>query len=135
MSDLPPRQRSIEAVFACSWQMMSADEQRVLARLSVFRGGFTREAAEQVAGANLNTLLSLADKSMLRREADGGRFVMHELVRQFAAQQRQALAPGAIGDGDGPSLAHCRYYARLMAREDAPGAEPHAPPSPPAVCG
>jgi predicted ATPase/DNA-binding SARP family transcriptional activator len=121
MSDLPPRQRSIEAVFASSWQMMSADEQRVLARISVFRGGFTREAAEQVAGANLNTLLSLADKSMLRREADGGRFVIHELVRQFAAQQRQALAPGAIGDGDGPSLAHCRYYARLMAREARQG--------------
>jgi predicted ATPase/DNA-binding SARP family transcriptional activator len=112
LADLPPRQRSMRAVFACSWQMMSAAEQRVLARLSVFRGGFTREGAEQVAGANLKTLLALADKSMVRRDAGSGRFVVHELVRQFAAQQGEGLT----GAGSA-ALAHCRYYGRLMEQE------------------
>ncbi len=84
--NVPVRHRSIEAVFDHSWQLLSNSEQQVLTRLSVFQGGFTREAAEQVAGADLATLSALVDKSLLQRAA-ASRFALHELVRQFAASR------------------------------------------------
>ncbi len=108
LADLPARQRSMQAVFDHSWQMMTPAEQMVLAKLSVFRGGFTREAAEYVANANLRVLLSLVNKSLLQRQAENGRFTTHELLRQFAASQRQRL------DADDALLAHCRYFARQI---------------------
>ncbi len=84
----------------------------VLAKLSVFRGGFTRDAAEHVAGANLRILLSLVNKSFLQRRSDGGRYVMHELLRQYAAEQRQRL-----GVSEDAQYAHCRYFAQIVPRE------------------
>jgi predicted ATPase/DNA-binding SARP family transcriptional activator len=86
MRDLPERHRSMRAVFDYSWQALSADEQQVLSKLSVFRGGFQREAAEQVAGASLSILSSLVTRSLLRRTATG-RYDLHELVRQYAASK------------------------------------------------
>ncbi len=109
LADLPSRQRSMQAVFDYSWQMLTAVEQAVLAKLSVFRGGFTREAAEQVTGANLRVLLALVNKSVVQRNVENGRFTMHELLRQFAAQQRRQF------DANYETLlAHCRYFARLI---------------------
>ncbi|RPI29294.1 MAG: hypothetical protein EHM70_15855 [Chloroflexota bacterium] len=84
MRDLPERHRSMRAVFDHSWQMLTAEEQRVLRILSVFRGGFQRQAAEQVAGATLPVLSSLVIRSLLRRTG-AGRYDLHELVRQYAA--------------------------------------------------
>lgn len=112
LADLPDRQHSMRAVFDGSWQMLSPAEQTVLARLSVFRGGFTREAAETVAGANLRVLLALLHKSLLQRDAASGRFTVHELLRQFAAEQRARLDPD-----DAAALAHCRYFADLVQAE------------------
>ena len=65
--DLPERHRSMRAVFDHSWQMLSAEEQRVLRALSVFRGGFLREAAEQVTGASLSLLSALVTRSLVHR--------------------------------------------------------------------
>jgi predicted ATPase len=48
--DMPERHQSLSAVFHHSWNLLSAAEQRVLQQLSVFRGGFSRDAAMQVAG-------------------------------------------------------------------------------------
>src|SRR5512134_3687738 len=56
MRDLPTRHRSMRAVFDHSWRLLTEEEQAVLLRLSVFQGGFRREAAEQVAGATLAVL-------------------------------------------------------------------------------
>lgn len=84
--DLPARHRSMHAVFDHSWKLLSEEEQKVLARLSVFRGGFRREAAEQVAEATLSVLSSLITKSLIRH-SDTGRYDLHELIRQFAAEQ------------------------------------------------
>ncbi|MCA9951018.1 MAG: AAA family ATPase [Anaerolineales bacterium] len=81
LSNLPPRQRSMQAVFAHSWQQMTPGEQIILAKLSVFRGGFTREAAMAVTNANLRQLLSLVNKSLIQRQMNNGRFFMHELLR------------------------------------------------------
>jgi serine/threonine protein kinase/tetratricopeptide (TPR) repeat protein len=86
MSDIPERQRSIRAVFDYSWKLMNAEEQDVYMRLSVFRGGFTREAAQAVTGANLRTLMSLLNKSVIRRDPNDGRYDVHELLRQYSEE-------------------------------------------------
>lgn len=112
MADLPERQRSMRAVFDRSWHGLSPEEAAVMARLSIFRGGFTRESAENVAGANLRILLALVNKSLLQRRAEDGRFDVHELLRQFAAEQRRQIDP----DGS-VELAHCREFARLVDTE------------------
>lgn len=84
--DLSPRHRSMQAVFDHSWKLLNAEEQRVFAACSVFRGGFTREAAVEVAGASLPVLAALVDKSLLRRNHQQ-RYEIHELARQFAADR------------------------------------------------
>lgn len=81
--NLPARHRSMRAVFDHSWKLLSEKEQNVLARLSVFEGGFTREAAQQVAEAALPTLSALVTKSLIRRSGTG-RHDLHELIRQFS---------------------------------------------------
>ncbi|MCL4860200.1 MAG: tetratricopeptide repeat protein [Caldilineaceae bacterium] len=84
LRDLPARHRSLQAVFDHSWKLLGAEEQRVFAACAVFRGGFTREAAAEVAGASLSLLAALVDKSLLRRQLNG-RYEVHELARQYAA--------------------------------------------------
>jgi serine/threonine protein kinase/predicted ATPase len=82
--DLPQRQRSIRAVFEYSWSLLNDDERKVFMCLSVFRGGFTREAAQAVTGASLRHLVTMVNKSLLRRNPDDGRYEIHELLRQYA---------------------------------------------------
>ena len=86
LHDLPTRHRSLQAVIDHSWKLLSTEEQRVFAACAVFRGGFTREAAMEVAGASLSLLAALVDKSLLRRQLNG-RYEVHELARQYAAQR------------------------------------------------
>jgi predicted ATPase/class 3 adenylate cyclase len=81
---LPRRQQSLRAVFDYSWQTLQSLERDVLRRLSVFRGGMLRDAAEAVAGATLPMLLALTDKSLLRRNPSG-RYEMLEVIRQYAS--------------------------------------------------
>lgn len=89
-SDIPERQRSINAVFDYTWEHLTPQEQSVFMKLSVFRGGFTRESAQAVAGGNLRTLMSLMNKSLLRRNNETGRYEIHELLRQYAHQHLSA---------------------------------------------
>jgi len=84
LRDLPERHRSMRVVFDYSWQRLSTDEQQVLCQLSVFRGGFTRQAAEKVASASLSVLSALVNQTLLRRVA-AGRYGLHELIRQYSA--------------------------------------------------
>lgn len=109
--DIPERQRSLRLTFDHSWKLLSAEEQGVMRRLSVFRGGFRREAAERVAGATLPVLLALVDKSLLRRtDAHTGRYDLHELVRQYAATHLQQLAI----EEDETRERHCDFFTRLL---------------------
>jgi predicted ATPase/transcriptional regulator with XRE-family HTH domain len=111
--DIPERQRSISAVFDHSWKLLSAEEQRVLRQLSVFRGGFGREAAEQVVGATLPLLSTLVSKSLLRRtDPRAGRYDLHELVRQYALSHLQENEQEYIQARE----RHCRYYTALLER-------------------
>ncbi|MHB8630113.1 MAG: tetratricopeptide repeat protein [Aggregatilineales bacterium] len=83
---VPDKHRSMRAAFEYSWKLLSVDERSIFRKLSVFRGGFTREAAEQVAGASLPVLASLTDKSLLRVDTNG-RYNLHELLRQYAHEK------------------------------------------------
>ena len=87
--DLPERHRSIRAVFDHSWKLLAYEERQALRQLALFRGGFTREAAAQVADATLTLLSTLVAKSLLHR-AETGRYDLHELIRQYAAAQLRA---------------------------------------------
>lgn len=109
LRDLPERQRSIRAVFDHSWNLTPAEERGVYERLSVFRGGFTREAAEYVTGASLKSLSALVDKSLIWLDASG-RYEIHELLRQYA-EENLINTPGAQ---EQTSALHCAYYAEFM---------------------
>lgn len=78
------RHQSLRAVFEYSWNLLKPKEQTTLARLTVFLGGFTREAASQVCDATIPLLTSLVDKSLLRLSPEG-RYDFHALLHQFAA--------------------------------------------------
>ena len=116
--DRPERHRSLRAAFLHSWRLLDSGEQQLLARLSVFRGGFERSAAAAVGAAavgaaGLRSLLRLADHSLLRR-GPTGRSWLHEVVRQYAAEE-------LAGSGQQAQAreAHARWYAAL-AQETAP---------------
>lgn len=108
-SELPARQRSLQAAFEYSWRLLDAEEQAALTGLAVFRGRFSRRAAERVAGAELPVLLSLVNKSLLRRVA-GGRFELHQPTRQFALAKLEDAAP--LRD------AHAHYLAEVAANAE-----------------
>jgi DNA-binding SARP family transcriptional activator len=80
--DLPERHHSMQSVFEASWQRLSEVEQTALRKLSVFQGGFDREAARDVADLDLPVLLSLVNKSFLWRDV-AGRFSQHPLILQY----------------------------------------------------
>lgn len=108
--DLPERHRSMRAIFEASWSMLAETEQEVFKRLSVFRGGFTREAAQQVSEAPLPILAGLVSKSFLSHDPDSGRFEVHELLRQYA-QGRLNETPQ---EGLSAQEAHAAYFAAFM---------------------
>jgi len=106
--DLPARHRSLQAVFDHSWQLLTPQEQETYTRLSIFRAGFTAEAAQVVAGAHLPLLAGLVDKSLLYREDRHYRF--HPLLLQFAAGKLAAepALQAAV------QRAHARYYGQFI---------------------
>jgi predicted ATPase len=116
LRDVLPRHRSLQAVFDHSWQLLTPDEQRVLARCSVFRSGFTRAAAADVTGASLRQLATLVDKSLLRHRpeiAANRGFDIHELTRQYAYEQLENMGEtAALRDQ------HLTYYRRLVEEAD-----------------
>ena len=111
--DLPERQRTLRATIAWSHDLLTTDEQRHFARLAVFRGGCTLEAAEAVIDVDLDGLQSLVDKSLLRQADE--RFWMLETIREYAAEQ---LA--ASGEAEALRERHAKHF--LTVAEEA---EPH----------
>lgn len=84
--NVEPRHRTMRAVLDHSWNLLADTERDVFQKLSVFRGGFRKETAQNVAGTSLQTLSTLVDKSLLRVEANG-RYDLHELLRQYAFEK------------------------------------------------
>ena len=107
--DLPERHCSLRAALDYSWNLLSAEEKKVFQRLSVFRGGFRREAAQEVAGASLEQLTSLLDKSLLKRIGEE-RYDLHELVRQYAASHLES----DLDEDARTHTLHSSYYAAQL---------------------
>ena len=121
--DMPERHRSLRAVFDHSWRLLSEEEQDVLRRLSVFRGGFLLDAAEHVAGASLMLLSSLISKSLILR-TEARRYDFHELVRQFAkshleTDSEETKSGHEVSRAYQAHQAHAAYY-RDLAEKAAP---------------
>ena len=108
--DAPARHRSIRAVFDHSWSLLDQAEKEIFMRLSVFRGGFTREAAQQVAGASLQLLAGLVDKSFLNHDPESGRLEVHELLRQYGQEQLEKISEASLSAQE----AHAAYFAAFM---------------------
>jgi predicted ATPase len=127
--DADPRQQTLRATIEWSYDLLAPAAQRLFARLSVFAGGCTLEAAEGVCDAELDSLESLLNKSLLRRS--GERFWMLETIREYAADllegsseeeelwQRHAEFFAALAERIGPDL-RGRDSATLdeLARDD-----------------
>ena len=111
--DVPDRQRSLRATFNHSWRRLTEHERSVFRQLSVFRGGFTQRAAQVVVGASLHDLQTLVHKSLLSN-SKAGRYDVHELMRQFAAEELD----------HSPDLAaavrsrHSAYYCSFLHEHD-----------------
>jgi predicted ATPase len=83
--DVDPRQQTLRATIEWSYDLLNEVERPLFARLGTFYGGCTLAAAEQVAGADLDTLQSLVDKSLVRHTAE--RFWMLETIREYASER------------------------------------------------
>ncbi|MEM8860441.1 MAG: tetratricopeptide repeat protein, partial [Chloroflexota bacterium] len=106
LRDVPERHRSIRAISENSWKLLNDSERDALCKLSVFRGGFRREAVRKVVGASLLTLNSLIDKSLLRRSPESGLYSMQELLRWFAAEKLDEVP----SDKRQVKESHAHYY-------------------------
>ena len=104
--DLAERQQTLRATIDWSYALLSRDEQRVFARLSVFRGGCTLEAAEAVCRASLGDLESLVEHSLLMRREPTGRFWLLETIREYALERLELDGASA----DAARRAHADHY-------------------------
>jgi predicted ATPase/class 3 adenylate cyclase len=104
--DADPRQQTLRAAIEWSHDLLTEEEQALFRRLSVFAGGCTLESAEDVADADLDTLQSLVEKSLVRRT--GERYWLLETIREYAVERLEES-----GETDERRRAHAAHYARL----------------------
>jgi predicted ATPase/DNA-binding SARP family transcriptional activator len=115
--NMPPRHRSIRAVFDVSWDKLQPKEKTMFSKMSVFRGGFTREAAAVITGATPQSLSTLVSKSLLRFSKSRDRYYIHDLLRQYGE--------GKLGDQperveelqDRHSQFYCEWFANQVTVE------------------
>ena len=108
--DADPRQQTLRATIEWSYDLLAADEQRLFRRLAVFGGGCTYEAAEEVAGADPDTLQSLLDKSLLRKRDSktGPRYWMLETIREYATERLEES-----GEAEELRQRHAEFFLAL----------------------
>lgn len=107
MRNIPARHRSLRAVFEQTWSRLSSRERLALRQLAVFRGGFTRHAAQTVVNAAITDIAALVEKSLIRHEH--GRYDLHELLRQFSFERLDDDERRAAQSG------HSRYFGEQLA--------------------
>lgn len=120
--NFPSHHRSLRVVFDRSWQMLSAVEQIVLCRLSLFQDAFAAEAAAHIASADPSTLTTLVDKSFLRLEANDHfdhaqrrRYQMHPLLQHYAIEKWDEYA---APEKEGAMALFSDYYAAFMQQRE-----------------
>ena len=125
--DLPERQQTLRATIDWSYELLTAGEQRLFARLAVFSGGGTLEAIEAICNpvGDLDVfegVASLLDKSLLRQEEDPdgeSRFIMLETIHEYS---RERLLES--GEADDLARGHAEFFVeyfearRELAREE-----------------
>jgi predicted ATPase len=116
--NLPARQRSLQAVFQYSWDLLAPEEQHALAKLTVFQGEFSVQAAQAVLQTRPRLLASLTGKSLLRFSPHG-RYEMHSLLHSFAEDRL------AQGEKELLQTVHSRYYANFLSQRGRDFASPH----------
>ncbi len=109
LRNVSERHHSIQTVFDQTWQRLAEREQDVFKCLSVFRGGFQRDAAVVVSGASLPILSALVDKSLLHLDGNG-RYQIHELLRQYADEQLEK----STSDVQQTQADHANYYIQFI---------------------
>lgn len=113
LHDVPPRHRSLRLVLEASWRLLRPEEAQVLAQCTLFQGGFTAAAAAAITSAEPRHLERLVQHSLLHNQA-GGRYLLHELVRQFAGQTWQATAAEQLA---ATALRHSQYYLTFVSAQ------------------
>ncbi|HMN29831.1 MAG TPA: tetratricopeptide repeat protein, partial [Caldilineaceae bacterium] len=119
LHNLPPRHRSLRAVFSYTWGLLTLNEQQLLQQLAVFAGTFAEAAALEVAGATPQLLAALVDKSLVQRQQlspplPDTRYQLHPMIRQFASEEAAAS----------PALSqlvrnrHCTFYCRALIEQN-----------------
>ncbi|MEU7781362.1 BTAD domain-containing putative transcriptional regulator [Micromonospora parva] len=110
--DVPPRQRTLTAVIAWSWDLLDEPDRTVLARLAVFPDGCTPQAAEHVCRTDLDTLARLVDRSLVVLDDSGAapRYRLLESVAAFCLER--------LSDADEVRARHAAYYTELVERAD-----------------
>ncbi|ACF13633.1 TPR repeat-containing protein [Chloroherpeton thalassium ATCC 35110] len=117
---VPERHRNMRYVFEQSWRRLTDEEQSIIKRCAVFRGGAGKKAIDSIAGANLPILSSLIEKSLIHRTISEGydqhsRYDVHELLRQFSEEKLMARPEEA----NWVRLQHCQYFLNLLSELDA----------------
>ena len=116
LQNVPLRHRSLSRIFDYAWQRLTPDEQLALATFSVFQGGFTRSAAQQIVAAVSGQpvaprlLANLVHKSLLIYNPSRDRYELHELLHHFAAS-RLTLDESQASRAH---QAHCTYYCLFL---------------------
>jgi predicted ATPase/DNA-binding XRE family transcriptional regulator len=108
--NVPTRHQSLRAIFQRSWKLLPDTERAAFMKLSIFRAGFTLEAARYAAGAPPHILKRLVEKSLIQLRADG-RYTIHEYLRQYAYKELEIS--GMLPE---TKALFVRYYVS-MARE------------------
>ena len=104
--DAPERQRTLRATIDWSYDLLTPEEQRLFRALAVFTGGCSLEAAEQIAGADLDGLHSLVDKSLVRFAEE--RYSMLATIGEYAQERLDES-----GEADELGLAHAEFFLAL----------------------
>ncbi len=122
--DMPQRQRTLRAAIDWSYDLLSAGEQKLFRRLSVFIGGCTLEGAEAVCDTKrdldldlLDGMASMVDKSLVQQvepSKSESRFEMLETIREYALEKLKASGEEAL-----TKRAHAAYCL-VLAEEGAP---------------
>ena len=109
--DADPRQQTLRATIEWSYDLLAEEEQQLFARLSVFQGGCTLEAAEGVIAADIDGLQSLVEKSLLRRS--DGRYWMLETIRDLARERFDAS-----GEAEALGRDHAEWFLAVAERAE-----------------